>query len=142
MFPSHELHSVSHAVPRSRNTIACLALDCLQDLPAYAVATGASLTTLGIGIQALWSKSLAHAAIGHRHRGDTPAQRQPDLLGRGLGPESHVAAARQHQHPFAEAPQTELDLSFAVDAYACLGLRVADARRSRLRLLRKIAKVV
>ena len=110
MFPSHVFQSVSHVVSHSRNTIASLSFDCFQDFPAYAEATGASLITLVPDVQALWSKSPMHAAIGHQHRGDTPAQRQPNLSGRGLDPEAHVAAARQLKHPFAEAPQTELDL--------------------------------
>ena len=142
MFPSHVFQSVSHVVSHPRNSIAWLSFDCFQGFPAYAEATGASLITLGLDIQALWSKSLMHAAIGHQHRGDIPAQRQPHLLEWGLDPEAHVAAARLLKHPFAEAPQAELDLSFAVEAYTCLGLRITDARRSRLRVLRKIAKVI
>ena len=142
MFPSFVLQSVSHVVSQSRSAIACMSLDCFQDFPTYAEATGASLTTLGLDIQALWSKSPTHAAIGRQHRGDTPAQSQPNLLEWGLDPEDHVAAARLLRHPFAEPPQTELDLSFAVEAYACLGLRITDYRRSRLRILCKLAKAV
>ena len=83
-----------------------------------------------------------HAAIGHQHRRDTPAQQQPNLLEWGLEPEAYVAAARMLTHPFAEEPQTELDLSFAVGGYVCLGLRITDARRIRRRVLRKVAKAV
>ena len=113
--------------------------DCFQDSPAYAEAAGASLTAPGLDIQALWPKSPMHAATGHQHQRDTPPQQQPNLLEWDLEPEARVAAARKPTHPFAEAPQTELDLSFAVGAYVCLGLRIADARRTRLRVPRKIS---
>ena len=79
-----------------------------------------------------------HAAIGQQHRRDTPA----NLLDWGLDPESHVQAARKLAHPFSEAPQTELNLPVAAEAYNCLGLRVRDARRKRLRLPTKLARAV
>ena len=59
-----------------------------------------------------------------------------------MDPDDHVAAARLLQHPIAEPPQTDLDLSFAVEAYSCCGLRITDYRRSRLHILCKLAKAV
>ena len=116
IFLSHVFDSVSHVVSHSRDTTACLSFVCVQDSPAYAEATGACLSSLGPEIQALWPKPPMHAAIGHQHRGGTLAQRQPSLSKWGLAPEAQVAAARLLKHPFAEAPQTELGLSFAVGA--------------------------
>ena len=74
---------------------------------------------LAFDIQALWSKSPMHAAVGQQHRRDSPAQQHPNLLEWGLDPDSHVAAARKLAHPCSEAPQTELDL-FCCGGCLCL----------------------
>ena len=85
MFPPQVFHPVPHVVSTTRNMFSALSFDCFQNSPAYAEAAGASLTALGVDTQALWSKSPMHAAIGHHHRRDIPAQQQPKLAGMGPG---------------------------------------------------------
>ena len=58
----------------------------------------------------------------------------------GIGPEAQVRAATAQTHPFSRDPSSELDLQFVPEAYAGLGRRITDARRNRLRVLRKLPR--
>ena len=117
-----------------------LPLGDLTNFSSYLAQTGAPGTATGPDIQALWSKSPMHAAVGKQHRPSTSYVAQDRLVARGVGPERHVAAAQQLPHPFAADPPTERDMAFAVEANVRIGPNVKQHRRKRLRILQGIAK--
>ena len=62
-----------------------------------------------------------HAAVGKQHRPCTAADAAPSLLPPQLSPVEHMDAACKLQHPFAALPPLELDVQYAVQAYAVMG---------------------
>ena len=106
---------------------------CLDSIAAPSSAAGPDL-------QALWSKSPMHAAVAKQYHPSASSASMPNLVAQWIGPEAHQRAAFQFEHPFNEDPRLELELRFAVQAYANLGPRVKECRETRWKMLRKVPR--
>ena len=135
--------------PKARAGMVDDALQALQGIDItlfdnfreYLNETMAPPTATGPDLQALWTKSPAHAAAARQHR-PSAAGVEVHLIDPGVGPEEHMQQARRIQHPFANDPPLERDLKFAVQAWATVGPNVTAHRRKRMRILQRLSRAV
>ena len=92
------------AVHRARAALDKIDIGALRSYERYLRDIGAPATATGPDVQALWAKSPLHAAAGRQHRPWSAAVALPSLVPADIGPDAHIQAALEVQHPFAGDP--------------------------------------
>ena len=88
------------------------------------------------------TRAAQYAGFGTQRSAGDSRRGLDHLIDPGLGPDRHLAAAKQLENPFSHHLVTDSDTRFAARVNALLGVHAAPFRRSQILLLRKCSEAL